>query len=83
MSFTSLSRRTLLKAGAAGLAAAALPFGAARADTAVVLGIVYVGPKDDFGWNQAHAVSVATLKALPGITVVEEENVPETDAVAK
>jgi basic membrane protein A len=83
MSFVNLSRRTLLKAGAATLAASALPFGVARAQTAVVLGIVYVGPKDDFGWNQAHAVSVETLKALPGITVVEEENVPETDAVAK
>jgi simple sugar transport system substrate-binding protein len=83
MSFVNLSRRTLLKAGAAGLAASALPFGIARAQTAVVLGIVYVGPKDDFGWNQAHAVSVETLKALPGITVVEEENVPETDAVSK
>ncbi len=83
MSFVNLSRRTLLKAGAATLAASALPFGIARAQTAVVLGIVYVGPKDDFGWNQAHAVSVETLKALPGITVVEEENVPETDAVAK
>jgi basic membrane protein A len=83
MSFVNLSRRTLLKAGAATLAASALPFGVARAQTAVILGIVYVGPKDDFGWNQAHAVSVETLKALPGITVVEEENVPETDAVAK
>jgi simple sugar transport system substrate-binding protein len=83
MTFSSLSRRALLKAGAAGLAATALPFGIAKAETNVILGIVYVGPKDDFGWNQAHAVSVETLKALPGITVVEEENVPETDAVAK
>src|ERR1700712_4416572 len=83
MPFNNFSRRTLLKAGAASLATAALPFGIARAQTAVVLGIVYVGPKDDFGWNQAHAVSVGTLKAVPGITVVEEENVPETDAVAK
>ncbi|HWA20405.1 MAG TPA: BMP family ABC transporter substrate-binding protein [Devosia sp.] len=83
MSLTALSRRSLLKYGAAGLAASALPFGVARAQTAVILGIVYVGPKDDFGWNQAHAVSVEALKALPGITVVEEENVPETDAVSK
>jgi len=83
MSFTSISRRSLLRAGAAGLAATALPFGIARAQASVVLGIVYVGPKDDFGWNQAHAVSVESLKALPGITVVEEENVPETDAVSK
>jgi basic membrane protein A len=79
----SLSRRSLLRAGAAGLAATALPFGLAKAQTSVILGIVYVGPKDDFGWNQAHAVSVESLKALPGITVVEEENVPETDAVSK
>lgn len=83
MTFSSISRRSLLRVGAAGLAAAALPFGMARAQTSVVLGIVYVGPKDDFGWNQAHAVSVESLKALPGITVVEEENVPETDAVSK
>ncbi|WP_421761554.1 BMP family ABC transporter substrate-binding protein [Devosia sp.] len=83
MTLHSLSRRSLLKVGAAGLAATALPFGFAKAQTNVVLGIVYVGPKDDFGWNQAHAVSVASLKALPGITVVEEENVPETDAVSK
>ena len=80
---TSLTRRSLLKAGAAGLAASALPFGIARAQTPIVLGIVYVGPRDDFGWNQAHAVAVESLKAVPGVTVVEEENVPETDAVAK
>jgi basic membrane protein A len=80
---SSLSRRALLRVGAAGLAATTLPFGLARAQTNVVLGIVYVGPKDDFGWNQAHAVSVEALKALSGITVVEEENVPETDAVSQ
>ena len=77
MSFINLSRRSLLKAGAATLAASTLPFGIARAQTAVVLGIVYVGPKDDFGWNQAHAVSVETLKALPGITVVETYDIKE------
>ncbi len=49
----------------------------------MVLGAVYVGPRDDFGWNQAHAVAAEALKAVPGVTVVEEENVPETDAVAK
>ena len=35
------------------------------------------------GWNQAHAVAAETLKQVPGVTVVEEENVPETDAVSK
>src|ERR1041384_4346330 len=83
MLLNSISRRSLLKAGAAGFAGSALPFGIARAQTNVILGIVYVGPKDDFGGNQAHAVSVEALKALPGVTVVEEENVPETDAVSK
>ena len=47
------------------------------------VGFIYVGSKDDYGWNQSHAVAAAALKDIPGITVVEEENVPETDAVAK
>jgi basic membrane protein A len=79
----SISRRSLLKAGAAGLAASALPFSAARAQSPIVLGAVYVGPRDDFGWNQAHAVAMEVLKQVPGVTVVEEENVPETDSVSK
>ena len=62
MSLFDLTRRSLLKAGAAGLAASALPFSIARAQAAVTLGIVYVGPKDDFGWNQAHAVAAEALK---------------------
>jgi basic membrane protein A len=78
-----LSRRSLLKAGAAGLAANALPLGFARAQTPIVLGAVYVGPRDDFGWNQAHAVAMDILKQVPGVTVIEEEKVPETDAVAQ
>ncbi len=78
-----LSRRSLLKAGAAGLAASALPLGFARAQKPIVLGAVYVGPRDDFGWNQAHAVAMDILKQVPGVTVIEEEKVPETDAVAQ
>ncbi|MBX4421602.1 hypothetical protein K4H00_26705, partial [Mycobacterium tuberculosis] len=49
----------------------------------LTIGILYVGPRDDFGWNQAHAVAAKALKAVPGVSVVEEENVPETVAVAK
>lgn len=45
--------------------------------------MVYVGPKDDLGWNRAHAVSIALLEQTPGVEVVEEENVPETVACAK
>jgi simple sugar transport system substrate-binding protein len=83
MTRSFVSRRTLLKTGAAGLAAAAVPFRFARAESPVVLGAVYVGPRDDFGWNQAHAVAMDVLKQVSGITVVEEENVPETDAVSQ
>jgi basic membrane protein A len=49
MTLINLSRRSVLKAGAAGLAAAALPMGLARAQSPIVLGAVYVGPRDDFG----------------------------------
>jgi basic membrane protein A len=79
----SLTRRSMLKAGAAGLAASLLPFGLARAQSPITIGAVYVGPRDDFGWNQAHAVAMDILKQVPGVTVIEEENVPETDAVAQ
>jgi len=80
---SSLTRRSLLKAGAAGVAVAALPFGVARAANPIVIGAVYVGPRDDFGWNQAHAVAMDVLKQVPGVTVIEEEKVPETDAVTQ
>lgn len=85
MSDFSISRRTLIKAGAAGIAGAAMPFGftgTARAAD-VTLGAVYVGPRDDFGWNQAHAVAMEILKGVDNVSVIEEENVPETDAVAQ
>ncbi len=78
------SRRSFLQSAAAGTAAAALGFPQlANAQSGVTIGIVYVGPKDDFGWNQAHAVSIGVLKATPGVKIIEEENVPETAAVAK
>jgi basic membrane protein A len=66
----------------AGLAAGSWP-GLAQADASLTVGFIYVGPKDDYGYNQAHAESVALVKKWPGIKVVEEENVPETNAVQK
>ncbi|UJW85707.1 BMP family ABC transporter substrate-binding protein [Devosia sp. SL43] len=82
MSRLSLSRRTFL----GGAAATTLLLGSGlrvQAQSPLTIGMIYVGPKGDFGWNQAHAVGAAALKALPDVTVVEEENVPETDAVAQ
>ncbi len=49
----------------------------------VTVGFIYVGPKDDYGYNQAHAEGAAAIKSMPGITVLEEERVPETDDVVK
>ena len=47
----------------------------------VVVGFIYVGPKDDFGYNQAHAEGAQAMAAVPGIKIVEEASVPETSAV--
>ena len=55
----------------------------ANAQAPLTVGVIYVGPRDDYGYNQAHAQAAAELKKMPGIKVVEEENVPETAAVQK
>src|SRR5260370_32379 len=78
----AFNRRRFLQGSSTALAVGVLPR-AARAADALTIGVVYVGARDDFGWNQAHAVGVKALKALPGVKVVEEENVAETDAVSK
>jgi basic membrane protein A and related proteins len=73
-------RRALARLSAATLAGAA-PW--ALAQKPLTIGFIYVGPKDDFGYNQAHAEAAAEVKKLAGIKIVEEENVPETQAVQK
>src|SRR5664279_951738 len=50
----------------------ALP--ARAADTPLTVGFVYVGPKDDYGYNQAHAQGAKALASVPGVKIVEEEN---------
>src|SRR5580704_17988589 len=47
----------------------------------VTIGFIYVGPKDDYGYNQAHALEAASVAKLPSVKVVEEANVAETVAV--
>ena len=81
MSAFTLTRRHFMGALAGSTVLAA--GGLARAAEGITIGMIYVGSKDDFGWNQSHAVGAAALKAMPGVTVLEEENVPETDAVSK
>ncbi len=55
----------------------------AKASDTLTVGFIYVGPKDDYGYNQAHAEGARELAKLPGVKIREEENVPETDAVQK
>ncbi|SDJ18439.1 BMP family ABC transporter substrate-binding protein [Aliiruegeria lutimaris] len=82
MTSTPFSRRGFLKTSAALAGAAALPKAAFAAGDLTV-GFIYVGPKDDYGYNQAHAEGAGAVKALAGVTVVEEENVAETIDVQK
>jgi len=77
----TLTRRQFLHsttalAGAVALGST-LPMGAARA-AGLAVGFIYVGPKDDYGYNQAHAEGAAAVKGIEGVTVIEEENVAET-----
>ena len=77
----NIGRRAVM-GGVAGAAAFGL-VGAAQAQKPLVIGFIYVGPRDDYGYNQAHAEGAAILKKMPGVKVVEEEKVPETVAVEK
>lgn len=47
----------------------------------VKMGFIYVGPSDDFGYNQSHAEGKAGVSKLNWVKTVEEASVPETTAV--
>ncbi|MDN6882259.1 BMP family ABC transporter substrate-binding protein [Variovorax sp. CAN2819] len=78
------SLKTLAALGAAGSLGSWSALASAQAKPKpLTIGVIYVGARDDYGYNQAHAMAAAEIKKLPGIKVVEEENVPETAAVQK
>jgi len=82
MDFGRISRRRLLQGSAA--AHTRHGFGqrsASAADTTI--GFIYVGSRDDYGYNQAHARRRGRSRRCLALKVVEEEKVPETDAVEK
>src|SRR5450432_2147253 len=56
---------------------------AVAATPPLTIGFIYVGPKSDYGYNQAHAQGAAVIAKLPGVKIREEEMVPETSAVQK
>jgi basic membrane protein A and related proteins len=76
-------RSPFLKAALALLALVPFSGSSAQAAEPVTVGFIYVGPKTDYGYNQAHAQGAAAIAKLPGVKIREEEMVPETVAVQK
>lgn len=55
----------------------------AAGDADVTVGFIYVGPKDDFGYNQAVYDGSQVIKSeFPDLEVLTAENVPEDDTAA-
>ncbi len=77
------NRRVFLKNASALALGSVLPFESVFAAEKLTAGVIYVGARGDYGYNQAQAQAAAVIKKLPNVKVVEEENVPETIAVQK
>ncbi|MDP3828948.1 MAG: BMP family ABC transporter substrate-binding protein, partial [Polaromonas sp.] len=71
MTTRQFSRRDSLKSlaalGAAGTLGAFSEL--AFAQKPITVGVIYVGPRDDYGYNQAQAQAAAELKKMPGVKV--------------
>ena len=81
---SELSLAVLLGLGLVfGLAGCGTGTNSPAGDNPLTIGFIYVGPKDDYGYNQAHHEGAEAVKKISGVKVLEEENVPETDAVQK
>lgn len=57
--------------------------GVVNAQSPITVGFLYVGAKDDYGYNQSHAESARAIAELPFVRLIEEERVPETIEVQK
>jgi len=81
-----INRREVVRTGAnliaAGSLFALLPKMALAAKQ-ITVGFIYVGPRQDFGWNQSHWDAARKIAKMDGVKVVEQENVPETAEVEK
>ena len=76
------SAATTAAAKAAGAAATAS--GTSPGKDAKKVGFIFVGPKDDYGYNQAaYEGSQSLKKSLTGIEVLTAENVPEDDSATR
>src|SRR5258705_7803417 len=72
--------RTFTTAAAISLVALSTTVNLNAADK-IAMGFIYVGPKDDYGYNQAHAEGATGVQKLTWVKAVEEASVPETTSV--
>jgi len=83
-----ISRRNVL-VGGANIAAAGAVFSSAsmrawaQSAKPITIGFIYAATRNDYGWNQAHAVAARRIGQLPGVKLVEQERVPETAQVER
>ena len=84
---TELTRRQVVKGiAASGVLAAIGNLGLvsrARAAKKISMGFIYVGSRDDYGYNQSHFEGKSAVSRLPWVTAVDEEKVPESIEVQK
>src|SRR2546422_920039 len=83
-----LTRRQVLKGtaavGALGMLGGLGWLGKAwGAQDKVKMGFIFVGPRDDYGYNQAHYEGKSAVAKLDWVKAVDEEKVPETIEVQK
>jgi basic membrane protein A and related proteins len=75
------NRREVLKRiallGAAGMVPTILPVFPARAAD-LTAGFVYIGPREDWGWNQSFATAAAALRGVPHVRVTQADYLPES-----
>jgi len=55
----------------------------AWSDDKVKMGFIYVGPRDDYGYNQSHYEGKSAVAKLDWVKAFDEEKVPETIEVQK
>jgi len=56
---------------------ASTPAAGGTASGGLTVGFLYVGAKDDYGYNEAHAAGAAEVKKMPGVSVIEDDSVQE------
>jgi simple sugar transport system substrate-binding protein len=82
----NVTRRQILRASGSLITTGtvmALALKHTHAATPMTIGFIYEGSKDDFGWNQSHAVAARKIAKRTDAKLIEQENVPETADVER